>query len=105
MKHALRYLAYFLATGLTVPALANASPTAQSHPPAKKQSIASAERAEDAQSQLDAELFYELLLGEMYASQGDANTSVELLLDAARRTGDEKVYQRAAQIALLSRSA
>ncbi len=105
MKHALRYLAYFLATGLTVPALANASPTAQSHPSAKKQSIASAERAEDAQSQLDAELFYELLLGEMYASQGDANTSVELLLDAARRTGDEKVYQRAAQIALLSRSA
>ena len=54
---------------------------------------------------MDAELFYELLLGEMYASRGEASTSVELLLDAARRSGDEKVYQRAAQIALMSRSA
>ena len=41
----------------------------------------------------------------MYAQRGEATTSVELLLDAARRSADEKVYQRAAQIALLSRSA
>ena len=103
MKQALRNVAYFLAAGLAVPAWAHSSP-----PPSaavKLSDLAAAERVERETSLLNAEMFYLLLLGEMYAYQGDATTSVELLLDAARRTGDEKVYQRAAQIALLSRSA
>lgn len=100
MKHALRYLVYFLATGMAAPVWANSSTAAT-----KLSDLASAERAEDAKSMLNAELFYELLLGEMYAYQGEASTSVELLLDAARRTADERIYQRTAQIALLSRSA
>ncbi len=105
MKQSLRLLAYFLAAGIAAPALANTSTPAPSTPPSSAKNLREAVRAEDAKSQLDAELFYELLLGEMYAYRGEATTSVELLLDAARRSGDEKVYQRAAQIALLSRSA
>ena len=105
MKQSLRLLAYFLAAGIAAPALANPSTPAPSAPPANAKNLREAVRAENAKSQLDAELFYELLLGEMYAYRGEATTSVELLLDAARRSGDEKVYQRAAQIALLSRSA
>ncbi len=105
MTQKLRLLAYFLASGLMAPALA-APAQAPQHGAAQRQlALAAAERADDARVELDAELFYELLLGEMYAYRGDAATSVELLLDAARRSGDEKVYQRSAQLALLSRSA
>ena len=103
MKQSLRLLAYFLAAGIAAPALANSNARAPGAPPSGHKNLLEAVRAEEAQSQLDAELFYELLLGEMYAYRGEASTSVELLLDAARRSGDEKVYQRAAQIALLSR--
>lgn len=105
MKQSLRLLAYFLAAGMAAPALANSSAQVTASTPLSAKKLAKAERAEAAQSQLDAEMFYELLLGEMYAYRGEASASVELLLDAARRSGDEKVYQRAAQIALLSRSA
>ena len=54
---------------------------------------------------LNAELFYELLLGEMSAQRGDAQTGLALLLDAARRTQDAPLFQRATDIALQSRSA
>lgn len=105
MTHKLRLLAYFLATGMLAPALAAPAQTPHRGSASQSLALAAAERADDARVELDAELFYELLLGEMYAYRGDAATSVELLLDAARRSGDEKVYQRTAQLALLSRSA
>ena len=102
MKHSLRFATYCLAAGLSsVVVAAPASPKANA-PSAARQTAA---QTHDAQTALDAELFYELLLGEMYAYRGEAGPSVELLLDAARRSGDNQVYQRAAQIALLSRSA
>lgn len=105
MTQKLRLLAYFLATGMLAPAFAAPAHTPQQGAAQRPLALAAAERADDARVELDAELFYELLLGEMYAYRGDAATSVELLLDAARRSGDEKVYQRTAQLALLSRSA
>lgn len=115
MKQTLRLLAYGLAASLCSPLLAAPAPSkpapAGEHKAEQKsgqqnpQGLAAAERQESAQTELDAELFYELLLGEMYAYRGEAAPSVELLLDAARRSGDAKVYQRAAQVALLSRSA
>jgi len=105
MTQKLRLLAYFLAAGLMTPAFAAPAKAPQQGAAQRQLSLATAERADDARVELDAELFYELLLGEMYAYRGDAATSVELLLDAARRSGDEKVYQRSAQLALLSRSA
>ena len=55
-------------------------------------------------SALDGALFYQLLLGELTAQGGDPGTGYALLLDAARKTGDEPLYKRAVEIALQARS-
>lgn len=55
-------------------------------------------------SALNGMLLYELLVGEMSAQEGDSETAVALLLDAARQTRSEPLYRRAADIALRSRS-
>ncbi len=55
-------------------------------------------------SALDSELFYQLLLGELNAREGEPGTGYSLLLDAARKTNDGRIYQRAVDIALQSRS-
>ncbi len=59
----------------------------------------------DARAALDAELFYEILLGEMTSSTGDPGTGYALMLEAARRSRDGQLYRRATDIALQSRSA
>ena len=51
-------------------------------------------------SALDAPLFYQLLIGEMELGQGDAGTSYQVLLDAARKTRDERLFRRATEVAL-----
>jgi tetratricopeptide (TPR) repeat protein len=56
------------------------------------------------QSALDAPLFYELLVGEMNARVGEAATGVSLILDAARKTNDPALYQRAVEMAYQARS-
>ncbi len=68
--------------------------------------LAQARAAEQAapESQLDSSLFYELLLGEISAQEGEPATGFALMLDAARKTGDAQLYKRATDIALLSRS-
>ena len=53
---------------------------------------------------LDAELFYEIFLGEVSARTGDPGAGYAFMLEAARRSGDGQLYQRAADIALQSRS-
>jgi tetratricopeptide (TPR) repeat protein len=55
-------------------------------------------------SALDAQLFYELLVGELSASTGEPTTGVSLLLDAARKTRDPALYQRAVELGLQARS-
>jgi tetratricopeptide (TPR) repeat protein len=55
-------------------------------------------------SALDGELFYQLLLGELSAQGGDPGTGFSLILDAARKTGDARLFQRAVEIALQARS-
>lgn len=55
-------------------------------------------------SALDGELFYQLLLGELSAQGGEPATGYSLILDAARKTTDPKLYQRAVEIALQARS-
>lgn len=55
-------------------------------------------------SRLTAELMFEILLGELNTQQGEPGVGYSLLLDAARRTGDSRLYQRAVDIALQSRS-
>ena len=51
-------------------------------------------------SRLDAPLFYQLLIGEIELGQGQPGTAYAVLLDAARRTRDEGLFQRAMEIAL-----
>jgi tetratricopeptide (TPR) repeat protein len=51
-----------------------------------------------------AQIFYQVLLGEMSAASGDTGSAISLLLDAARKTQDEALFQRAADLALGSRA-
>ncbi len=55
-------------------------------------------------SVLDAPLFYQLLLGELNVRQGSPGSGFSMLLDAARKTRDPALYQRAVDVALQSRS-
>ena len=58
----------------------------------------------NATTALDAELFYQLLLGEINAGGSEPGAGYSLILDAARRTNDPALYQRAVDIAFKSRS-
>jgi len=55
-------------------------------------------------SALSAQWMFEILLGEMNVLQGQAPTGYALLLDVAKKSGDEKAFERAIEIALKSRS-
>ena len=55
-------------------------------------------------STLDAQLFYQLLVGELSTVEGEPAAGFALMLDAARKTNDAQLYQRATEIALQSRS-
>jgi len=55
-------------------------------------------------SVLSSELFYQLLVGELSAQNGDANSAFALTLDAARKANSEQLYERAVSIALNARS-
>jgi tetratricopeptide (TPR) repeat protein len=87
--------ALLLAWTQMVAAQAATSPTTTTTAPAQ----ASAD-----QSRLDAELFYEVLLGELNARGTEASTGFSLILDAARKTNDPALYERAVEIAFEARS-
>lgn len=55
-------------------------------------------------SALDSALLYQLLLGELNVRGGDPGAAYSLMLDAARKTNDPRLYQRAVEIALQARS-
>ena len=55
-------------------------------------------------STLNAPLFHQLLISEIELNEGDLAASYQLMLDAARRTGDEQLYRRATEIALQGRA-
>ncbi|MGV0961316.1 MAG: tetratricopeptide repeat protein [Limnohabitans sp.] len=57
-----------------------------------------------AQSALNAVLFYQILLGELNTRQGSAGAGFSIMLDAARKTRDPALFQRAVDIALQARS-
>ncbi|BCN37782.1 hypothetical protein ALDI51_11010 [Alicycliphilus denitrificans] len=77
---------------------------AQTGERASEPASAPVQEEEEATAALNAELFYELLLGEITTSEGDPATGYNLMLDAARRSGDPQLYRRATEIALQSRS-
>jgi tetratricopeptide (TPR) repeat protein len=58
----------------------------------------------EANSALDARLFYQLLIGELELRGGEAGTAYEVILDAARRSRDEALFRRAVDIALGARA-
>jgi tetratricopeptide (TPR) repeat protein len=55
-------------------------------------------------SSLDAPMFYELLLGELEVQSGEAAEGFNVLLDAAKRSQDSAVFQRAVEVAIQGRS-
>ncbi|MBI5259283.1 MAG: tetratricopeptide repeat protein [Burkholderiales bacterium] len=74
-------------------------------PPAPAKAPANApEPAPVSNSRLDAPLFYQLLIGELELREGRVGSAFEVMLDAARRSGDDKLYQRAIEIAMQSRA-
>jgi len=60
--------------------------------------------AELPRSALDAPLFYQLLIGEIELSTGEAGNAYAVLLDAARRTRDETLFKRSVDVALQARA-
>ena len=97
-KHALLLMAWAssIATAQTL------SPVAPPNPPAAALEAAAAEPVVN--SALDSLLFYQLLIGELELNAGRAGNAYGVVLDAARRNGDEALYQRAVEIALQARA-
>ena len=101
MPHTSRLLTAALAAGLlTASAAAGARPLAAPHKAARP----TAAQEESHTAAMDAEIFYEVLLGEITTRSGDPGSGYALMLEAARSSNDENLYKRAADIALQARS-
>ena len=79
------------------------SATAQTAPAAPP-ATAAATTTPVINSALNAPLFYQLLLGELNVQAGEPGTGYSLILDAARKQRDERLYRRAVDVALQARS-
>ncbi|MBT0569589.1 tetratricopeptide repeat protein [Curvibacter sp. CHRR-16] len=55
-------------------------------------------------SDLSGELFYQLILAEMSANQGDLGNAYSLMLNAARKANDAKLFERSIALAIQGRS-
>ncbi len=60
--------------------------------------------ASNPNSAMGAELFYELLLGELSVQANEPGAGFSLILNVARKNNDAQLYQRAVELALQSRS-
>ncbi len=60
--------------------------------------------AEPVSSSMNGELFYQLLLGELSIREGEPGAGYSLILDAARKTNDTRLFKRAVDIAIQARS-
>ncbi len=56
-------------------------------------------------SALDGELFFQLMLAELNVIDGEPSAGYQMILDAARKTRDARLYERAVKLALQARSA
>jgi tetratricopeptide (TPR) repeat protein len=97
-----------LAAAFAFPFIMQAA-TAQQRAPARPAAVASKPASTEAManSSMDGELFYQLLLGELNAIPslgGSAGNSYSFILDAARRTNDASLYQRAVELAIQARA-
>ncbi len=87
-----------------LPLLLAAALTAHAQAPAPAPAAAASAPTASPYSALDGELFYQLMLGELSIQRGEAGVGFSLVLDAARKTGDARLYQRAVEIALEARA-
>lgn len=55
-------------------------------------------------SNMDAPLFYQVLIAEIQANSGDPGSAYQLYLDAARRHKNGQLFQRAVEVALRARA-
>ncbi len=55
-------------------------------------------------SNMDGQLFYQLLIAELQANAGEAGTAYQLYLEAAKRQQSGQLYQRAVEVALQARA-
>jgi tetratricopeptide (TPR) repeat protein len=72
--------------------------------PAWSQEPRTAAAVNSANSGMDAELFYQLLLGELNVQSEEPSAGFALILDAARKTSDPTLYQRAVELAFQGRN-
>jgi tetratricopeptide (TPR) repeat protein len=77
---------------------------AQPATPAQASPAPTTDQAPPPQSALDAALFYQLLMGELNVRSGSPGSGFSIILDAARKTRDPALFQRAVDLALQSRS-
>ena len=98
LSHSFRTVALATVIAAAVHSAWAQKPAGESPPPSESSSPVASNPA------LDAELFYEIFLGEISARTGDPGAGYAFMLEAARRSADGQLYQRAADIALQSRS-
>lgn len=67
-------------------------------------SVLTAPVLEEQNSAMDGELFFQLMLGELNVVDGEPGAAYSIILDAARKTRDPKLYERAIRVALQARS-
>jgi tetratricopeptide (TPR) repeat protein len=86
---------------LSAVGLVSSAVLAQPHGPQKSASLG----AKSGQhSDTDAQLFFQLLVGEMQWREGQRSAAFELMLDAARRAKSEQLFLRATEMALQAKS-
>ena len=55
-------------------------------------------------SEMDAQLFYQLMVAEMQMRQGQPGVGYQIYLETARRRGDQQLFRRAVDIAIQARA-
>ncbi|RGE46613.1 hypothetical protein DZC30_02225 [Comamonas testosteroni] len=108
MAHPLRFqglaVATLLAMGSTIACAQPADPPAKPANVEQGSDLDKAMASEEQQAALSAELFYEILVGEMAAQEGALSDAQALMMEAARSSGNEKLYRRGTELAVQSRS-
>jgi predicted Zn-dependent protease len=107
----LRGALLLVALGATAMGQAQVPPSApkvqtpkQTPKPTPTASVANSTETVVKNSRIDADLFYQLLVGELNARSGDTGAGYSILLDAARKTNDAQLYDRAVAVAIQARS-
>ena len=97
-------MAAILAMGTAIASAQPADPPVQPTESEQTSDLEKAMDTENRQAAMSAELFYEILLGEMAAQEGALGDAQALMMEAARASESEKLYRRATELAVQSRS-